>query len=116
MGAVTKVTGGGNILNKLVSFGFNADNTLRGHLNYQDKGEDIHLVSDSIDSCSYDPGTNEVTFTGWGHVGRDLVRFTGKVQDNGEPGTNDRFSISITGARMSSRSGVLTQGNIQFHR
>ena len=110
------MTGGGNILNKLVSFGFNADNIPSGHLNYQDKGEDIHLVSDSIDTFSYDPGTNEVTFTGRGHVGRDLVLFTVKVQDNGEPGTNDRFSIMITGARTSARSGVLTQGNIQFHR
>jgi hypothetical protein len=116
VGNVIKVTGGGNILNKLVSFGFNADNTPSGNLNYQDKGEDIHLVSDSIDSFSYDPGTNEVTFMGRGHVGRDPVLFTVKVQDNGEPGTNDRFSIMITGARTSSRSGVLTQGNIQFHR
>ena len=110
------MTGGGNILNKLVSFGFNADNLPSGHLNYQDNGEDIHLVSDSIDSFSYDPVMNEVTFTGRGRIERDIVSFTVKVQDNGEPGTTDKFSIMITGARTSARSGVLTQGNIQFHR
>ena len=110
------MTGGGNIFNKLVSFGFNAENLSSGHLNYQDRGENIHLVSDSIDTFSYDAGTNEATFRGRGHVGRDPVLFTVKVQDNGQPGTNDRFSISITGARVSSRSGPLTQGNIQFHR
>lgn len=114
-GPVIKVTGGGSILGKVVNFGFNADPTPSGHLNYQDKEQDIHLVSDSIDSFSQ-TGPNEVTFTGRGHVGNDPVMFTVKVEDNGEPGTNDKFSIVITGGRTSSRSGTLTQGNIQFHR
>ncbi len=115
-GTVIKVTGGGNILNKVASFGFNVDRLPSGHLNYDDKEQDLHLVSDSIDSFTYDPSSNQVTFTGRGRVGRDLVFFTVRVQDNGEPGTADRFEITITGARTSSRTGVLTQGNIQFHR
>ena len=85
-------------------------------MNYQDDEQNIHLISDSIDSFTYDPSTNEVTFTGRGHIDRDLVFFTVKVKDNGEPGTNDMFSIQITGTRNSFRSGPLTQGNIQFHR
>ena len=115
-GNVFKATGGGNILNKVVNFGFKVDNLPSGHMNYQDDEQNIHLISDSIDSFTYDPTTNEVTFTGRGHIDRDMVFFTVKVQDNGEPGTNDRFSIQITGTRNSSRSGPLTQGNIQFHR
>ena len=115
-GKVFKATGGGNILNKVVNFGFKVDNLPSGHMNYQDDEQNIHLISDSIDSFTYDPATNEVTFTGRGHIDRDMVFFTVKVQDNGEPGTNDRFSIQITGTRNSSRSGPLTQGNIQFHR
>jgi len=115
-GNVLKATGHGNILNKVVNFGFKVDNIPGGHLNYQDDEQNIHLVSDSIDSFSYNPATNEVIFSGRGHVDRDPVFFTVRVVDNGEPGTNDTFSIIITGLRTSSRSGTLTQGNIQFHR
>jgi hypothetical protein len=112
---ILKVTGGGNILDKAVNFGFNADPTPSGHLNYQDPQQNIHLVSDSIDSFNQ-TGPNEVTFTGTGHVGAGPSQFTVKVQDNGEPGTNDTFSIVITGAGASTRSGNLSQGNIQIHR
>jgi hypothetical protein len=108
------VTGGGNILDKAVNFGFNADPTPSGHLNYQDPQQNIHLVSDSIDS--FTPSGNQVTFTGTGHVGGGPSQFTVTVQDNGEPGTNDTFSIVITGAGASTRSGTLSQGNIQIHR
>lgn len=112
---IVKVTGGGSILLKVVNFGFNADPTPSGHLNYHDKEQDIHLVSDSIDSFAQ-TGPNEVTFTGTGHVGAGVSQFTVKVQDNGEPGTNDTFMIVITGAGASTRSGTLSQGNIQIHR
>ncbi len=84
-------------------------------LNYQGKQQDVHLVSDSIDSFTK-TGPNEVTFTGPGHVGAGISQFTVKVQDNGEPGTNDTFMIVITGAGASTRSGTLSQGNIQIHR
>ena len=110
------VTGhGGNILDKAVNFGFNADPTPSGHLNYWDNAQNIHLVSDAITSFSQ-TGPNEVTFTGTGHVGTGPSTFTVTVQDNGEPGTNDTFSIVIMGAGASSRSGTLSQGNIQIHR
>jgi hypothetical protein len=112
---ILKVTGGGSILVKVVNFGFNADPTPSGHLNYHDTEQDIHLVSDSIDSFTQ-TGPNQVTFTGTGHVGALPSQFTVTVQDNGEPGTNDTFSIVITGAGASSRSGTLSQGNIQIHR
>ncbi|MDQ6892346.1 MAG: hypothetical protein M3167_06665 [Acidobacteriota bacterium] len=112
---IIRVTGGGSILVKVVNFGFNADPSPSGHLNYQDKEQDIHLVSDAIDSFSQ-TGPNEVTFTGHGHVDGDAVTFTVRVQDNGEPGTNDYFEIHILGGRVSNRSGNLSQGNIQIHR
>jgi hypothetical protein len=112
---IIKVTGGGDILDKAVNFGFNADPTPSGHLNYQDPEQDIHLVSDAINSF-VQTAPNEVTFTGQGHVGADAVTFTVRVQDNGEPGTADYFEIHIMGARVSNRSGNLSQGNIQIHR
>lgn len=115
-GPVLKVTGGGTIVAKVVSFRFNVDPVPSGHLNYQDKEQNIHLVSDQITSFSQS-GPNEVKFSGVGRIGRQTVMFTVTVQDNGEPGIgNDRFEIQIMGAVTSSRAGPLTQGNIQFHR
>jgi hypothetical protein len=116
VGTVYKVTGSGNILNKVVNFGLKIDDIPSGQMNYQDDEQGIHLISDAIDSFTYDPSTNEVTFTGRGHIDRDVVFFTVRMHDNDSPGTSDGFSISITGARSSTRSGTLTQGNIVFHR
>lgn len=114
-GPIIKVTGGGSILGKVVNFGLNADISLSGHLNYQDKDQDIHLVSTKI-LTFVETGPNEITFSGTGTVGRNPVSFEVTVRDNGEPGRNDFFRIEITGSHMSSRAGNLSQGNIQVHR
>jgi len=114
--APVKITGNGSIMGKIVNFGLKVDRIPSGQLNYQDDELDIHLVSDTIDSYSYDAANNQVTITGHGHVDRDAVFFTVTVSDNGNPGFSDTFSINITGARTSSRSGSLSNGNIQFHR
>jgi hypothetical protein len=114
-GPIVKVTGGGSILGKVVSFGFNADNALSGHLNYKDQDQDIHLVSTRI-LTFVQTGPNEITFSGTGTIGRDPVTFEVTARDNGEPGRNDFFRIEITGSHMSSRAGNLSQGNIQVHR
>jgi hypothetical protein len=42
--------------------------------------------------------------------------FTVQVQDNGEPGTTDTFSISTDGAPPQQAGGTLQGGNIQFHK
>lgn len=114
-GPIVKVTGGGSILAKVVSFGFNADRSMSGHLNYQDKEQGIHLVSTRI-LTFVETGPNEVTFSGTGTVGRDPVNFEVTVRDNGEPGKNDFFRIEISGTHTSTRAGNLSQGNIQVHR
>jgi hypothetical protein len=57
-----------------------------------------------------------VIFSGEATVNGQRVMFTVEVEDNGEPSTNDRFKITIGGAVQSVREGVLTQGNIQFHK
>ncbi len=114
-GGIKKVTGGGGIGGKSINFGFNADSSLSGHVNYHDKVEDIHLVSDSILSF-VQTGANEVTFSGTGRVGSTPVTFEITVVDNGEPGSNDQFRIEITGGLTSSQAGPLTRGNIQVHR
>jgi hypothetical protein len=42
-----------------------------------------------------------------------MVTFTVEVIDNGESGTSDVFSISLSDGYT--RSGTLTNGNVQVH-
>ncbi len=114
-GPIVKVTGGGSIDAKIRSFTINADRSLSGHVHYRDSMENFEMVSTSITSFAQ-TGPNQVTFSGTGTVDRDPVNFEIVVEDNGEPGTNDFFKITITGARNSSHSGNLSQGNIEAHR
>src|SRR5207244_1679599 len=82
-----------------------------GEIRYRDQGHDFEMVSDTVDTFTQN-GSNEVVLSGTGHVGRSAVTYTVRVQDNGEPGTRDFFSIVIPG--FPSAQGTLTQGNIQF--
>lgn len=114
-GPILKTTSGGSILSKVVSFSFKADRSLSGHLNYKDKQQGIHLVSDRFLAFAQ-TGPNQVTFRGTGRIGSDTVNFEVICEDNGDPGNNDFFRIAITGVHNSTRQGNLSQGNIQAHR
>jgi hypothetical protein len=116
-GNVVRVTGGGAIDGKRERFNLQASNGFgtslpAGQIRYEDDGNGFEMVSDAIDRFQQN-GSNEVVLTGTGHVGGTPVTFTAKVQDNGESGINDFFSIVISG--FPSAQGTLTQGNIQFH-
>lgn len=119
-GPVIRVTGSGAIDGKSESFTLQLDNNFgnpttppSGQVKYKDNGAKFEMVSDSIDTFTQN-GANEVVVTGRGHIGSQSVTFTVRVQDNGEPGSGDYFSIMISG--RDSHQGTLTQGNIQFHR
>jgi hypothetical protein len=114
-GPIVKMTAGGSIDGKVRSFTFQVDRIPSGQLHYKDSMESFELVSTAITNYAQ-TGPNEVTFSGTGTVDRDPVSFTVVAQDNGEAGTSDFFKITITGARNSSHSGTLSQGNIQAHR
>lgn len=114
-GQAFRVTGGGKILGKVVSFEINVDDLPSGRLKYNDKEQNIDFASDKITSFTRLSSTR-IVFTGEATVNGQKVMFTAEVEDNGEPGTNDRFKITITGAINSMREGTLTQGNIQFHK
>ena len=53
------------------------------------------------------------TFAGSGTINRLPGSFTVTVTDEGEPGRNDRFSISFSGG--TTEAGTLRGGNIQIH-
>ena len=117
-GNVVKVTGGGELDGKNERFKIEADNGFTaslpsGQILYADNVANFEMVSDSIDTFTQN-GNNEVQLTGRGHIGGTSVTFTVRLQDNGEPGTYDFFSIVIPG--YPAHQGTLTEGNIQFHR
>ena len=114
-GDVFRVTGGGKILGKIVSFEININDLPSGRLKYNDKEQNIDFASDKITSFTRLSNT-KVTFTGEATVNGNKVIFTVELEDNGEPGTNDRFKITMSGAVTSMREGLLTQGNLQFHK
>jgi hypothetical protein len=90
-------------------FGFvDVGGTPKGHLVYIDHGADLML--ESIQVSTFTAGCQS-TMTGVAESNRGRVEFRVDQVDNGEPGRNDTFSISVTGAYE--RFGVLGGGNIQ---
>ena len=114
------VTAGGWITvtatNSKANFGLNARNSspLTGHLTYVDHAP-TKLVVHSTSITSYtivNPTTR--TFTGTCEInGVGGFTFTCTVVDNGEPGTADTFSISLSSGYNA--SGTLGGGNVQVH-
>jgi hypothetical protein len=83
-----------------------------GSVAYRDKAAGIDFQSTSIAlvTCV----GNTATVKGLGRNGDDNgVPFTVEAVDNGEPGKNDRFAITLGSPTSYSRSGTLTRGNIQ---
>lgn len=117
---VDKVTAGGFITGTptaaRANFGLNARNPAApsGHLNYLDHGAtQIHVSSTSITSYTIVNATTR-TFTGTCTInGVGGFTFTCTVVDNGEPGTADTFSISLSSGYNA--SGTLVGGNVQVH-
>jgi hypothetical protein len=64
-----------------------------------------------ITSLSFN--NNQAHFTGTAKIGKQKISFSVDVIDNGDPGTNDFFSIQVSNGY--SASGFLTSGNISIH-
>lgn len=96
-----------------------------GHVNYVDHGVDGHFDSTEITGYLFDPAyPNARDICGWGQVrvggvDQGTVRFRVRLEDNGEPGRNDRFGIRLSNgylvtARSLGGSGP-GGGNVQLH-
>jgi len=112
-----RVTGGGYInaghakANFGVTGGIRKD-AFRGHLSYIDHGTGLKLKGTGVTSyVVVDATTRRIE----GTASIDGVAGTYKVvvSDNGEPGRNDRFAITLSNGY--SASGTLAGGNIQLH-
>jgi hypothetical protein len=84
---------------------------LIGSFGYDDPGTPFSIHSSKITSLSFNG--NQAQFTGTAKVGKkSTISFTINVTDNGDPGTNDFFSLQVSNGY--SASGFLTSGNISL--
>jgi hypothetical protein len=119
-GAISgKVTGGGtiNVSGGVANFGFivQAQSTtgqISGDLQYVNhaSGAIVHSVAFN----SFAIVGNTATFSGTCTNSGTACTFIVNVTDNGEPGTNDSFTISVSGGAP--EGGTLRSGNIQIHQ
>jgi len=114
-----KVNGAGSIGNG-ISFNMNVMSsdglTFKGHLDYNDKSAKIDLDSVTITSLFVDSTGTKANFTGTATLnGKSGYTFNAYVIDNGNPGKNDFFQITIfdsTGHIVYTNNGKLTHGNL----
>ncbi len=114
-GTGCKVTGGGVIPTGPSSegrFSLNAHTDLKGKVQYRD-GAAANFRSTRLTEVSCNFATHSATIRGEGTNNGQPVTFTVDVVDNGEAGSSDVFSISLSDGY--SRSGTLVRGNIQVH-
>ncbi len=119
------VTGGGFITgtpsgakgNFGVGGGIKNDGSLWGHLEYIDHGPNGPKVHGTGVTNYVIRSTNTREIDGTAQVnGQDGFAYKVVVTDNGEPGTNDYFSIQLSGSGYSySAGGKLGGGNIKIH-
>ena len=113
------MTGGGQIdvPGGSANFGFNAkrdtvSGPVSGQLEYQNHARGLNVHSTSVTSLAI-VGTT-ATFGGDCTKNGAACTFTVTVEDNGEPGTSDKFTISVSGEPV--EGGALARGNIQIHK
>lgn len=113
-----KVTGGGtiNISGGIGKFSFIVQRkvsggAITGDLTYQNPVSGSKIKSVSFTSFSITGNT--VVFEGTCTDNNTPCTFRATMVDNGEPGTTDTFTISISGGPI--QGGTLRSGNVQIH-
>jgi hypothetical protein len=116
---VGKVTGGGSIdvTGGIGTFGFivqaqSTSGPISGNLQYHNHASGAKVTSVTFTSLVI--AGNTATFGGTCTNNGVPCTFSVMVQDNGEPGTNDSFTISINAGPP--EGGTLRSGNIQIHK
>ena len=118
-----KVTGGGQIAlspKAKASFGFNVmyqegEPAPKGELQYVDHATGMIVHSHDMTSLVVSPDKTKATFEGTCTIdGVSGFTFAAYVEDNGEPGKNDVFKITLSTGY--SAGGTLLNGNIQIHK
>ena len=130
------VTAGGFVFkdnNQRANFGAHGgckNDEFWGHVNFVDHENQFHMDSTRITGYLFDPAMpNARDICGWGRINDqpEEVMFRVRLVDNGEPGKNDTFGITIDNwyssgerfYRVSSRklaNGGPGGGNVQLHK
>lgn len=84
---------------------------LIGSFSYDDPNTPLSFHSMKVTSLTFNG--NQAHVSGSGKIGGTKVTFTVDVIDNGDPGTNDFFSVHFSNGY--SASGFLTSGNLSIH-
>ena len=106
------------------------NNEFWGHVNYVDHQKQFHMDSTRITGYLFDPANpNARDICGWARINdqAEEVMFRVRLIDNGEPGRNDMFGITIDNwnsagdrfYRVSTRSLAAEKnggGNVQLHK
>jgi hypothetical protein len=121
-----KVTGGGQIAISLssktgkASFGFNVMYqegwaAPKGELQYVDHTTKMTVHGPNMTSLVVSSDKTKATFSGECKInGVSGFKFKVYVEDNGEPGKNDVFKITLSNGYLA--GGTLLNGNIQIHK
>jgi len=114
-----KVTGGGSVdvAGGIATFGFVVERQtltgpISGKLQYVNHASGANVRSVALTSLVVTG--NSATFGGTCTNNGAACTFTVDVTDNGEPGTADTFTISVSGGPT--EGGTLRSGNIQVHQ
>jgi len=116
--AAHKLTGGGSVdaSGGKATFGFivqeQASGQLSGQVQYVNHASGAKVQSVTITSLTV--SGNTATFSGTCSNNGAPCMFRVDVTDNGEPGKNDSFTITLT-PPGSTEGGTLRSGNIQIH-
>ena len=85
---------------------------VKGNFSYSDSAVQLSFSATKFSSLTFSGRTAQ--FSGTGKVGKkQKFNFTVYATDNGDPGTNDTFSINLSNGY--SAGGNLTSGNIAIH-
>lgn len=88
-----------------------------GHLTYDDHGSGLQVKGTGVTGYTADPvdpaSPTLRHITGTAEINGQSGSYQVDVADNGEPGRNDTFTITLSNGY--SASGTLTGGNIQLH-
>lgn len=120
-GEEIKVTGGGTLAeDDGINFGFvvilhDQCEGIEGQMEYHDKNAIITLHSLSMTSLIVNEDRDQATFEGTARLNgqEGEYRFIVTVEDNGEPGENDKFAITVPDLNYTSEGTII--GNIQIH-